>query len=82
MNKALIRQVTSPGLLSVKNVDVDSFDLLAVFLSIVSPVFYGVSSEIEGQAANFDSVDFGASPFAGSVVPGERELIFSLKSAP
>ncbi|MGH9197194.1 MAG: hypothetical protein ACRD1T_15830, partial [Acidimicrobiia bacterium] len=50
--------------LSVENVDADSSDLLAVLLPIVSPVLYGVSTEIESQVADFDAVDIDPSPIA------------------
>lgn len=54
--------------LAIENVDADSSDLLAVFVPIVSPILYGVSTEIESQVSDFDPVTLPPSPLSGTHV--------------
>jgi len=45
---------------AIEHEDVDSFDLLALFLPVVVvPILYEVSSHIEDKLLDFDSLIFG-----------------------
>ena len=58
---------TAATVLSVENVDADSFDLLALFFPVVvTPILYGISTEIEDQVAALDSFTIDQPPLPGT----------------
>jgi hypothetical protein len=68
MKPVVVNGVTTT-VMAVENADADSFDLLALFFpAVVTPILYGISTDIEKQVADIGSVTLEPSPLSGTHV--------------